>query len=74
MVYTKYWSVVWVITVLYCQETLQWHYTLSNEIIICYLYLSPLIYPDKLIYLNFHQLEVVSRYRDTQLQVGENYA
>ena len=23
--------------------------------------------------LNFHPLEVVSRYRDTQLQVGENY-
>ena len=26
------------------------------------------------IYLNFHPLEVVSRYRDLQLQVGENYA
>ena len=24
-------------------------------------------------YLNFHPLEVVSRYRDPQLQVGENY-
>ena len=23
--------------------------------------------------LNFHPLEVVSRYRDPQLQVGENY-
>ena len=31
-------------------------------------------YPDQLIYLNFHTLEVVSRYRDTQLQVGENYS
>ena len=26
-----------------------------------------------LIHLNFHPLEVVSRYRDPQLQVGENY-
>ena len=25
-------------------------------------------------YLNFHPLEVVSRYRDPQLQVAENYA
>ena len=24
-------------------------------------------------YFNFHPLEVVSRYRDSQLQVGENY-
>ena len=30
-------------------------------------------YPAKLISLNFHPLEVVSRYRDPQLQVGENY-
>ena len=28
--------------------------------------------PAKLIYLNFHPLEVVSRYRDPQLQVAEN--
>ena len=28
----------------------------------------------KLNNLNFHQLEVVSRYRDPQLQVGENYS
>ena len=27
----------------------------------------------RLYYLNFHPLEVVSRYRDPQLQVGENY-
>ena len=27
----------------------------------------------KLNNLNFHPLEVVSRYRDPQLQVGENY-
>ena len=26
------------------------------------------------IYLNFHQLEVVSRYRDPQLRVAENYS
>ena len=32
--------------------------------------LSP--YPAKIIYSNFHPLEVVSRYRDTQLQVAEN--
>ena len=32
--------------------------------------LNPL--PAKLCYLNFHPLEVVSRYRDSQLQVGEN--
>ena len=31
-------------------------------------------YPAKFIYLNFHLLEVVSRYRDPQLQVGENYS
>ena len=30
-------------------------------------------YPAKLIYLNFQPLEVVSRYRDPQLQVVENY-
>ena len=30
-------------------------------------------YPANLIHLNFHPLEVVSRYRDTQLQVAENY-
>ena len=30
-------------------------------------------YPAKLIYLNFHPLEVVSRYRDPQLQVAEKY-
>ena len=34
--------------------------------------LSP--YPAKLIYLNFHPLEVVARYRDPQILVGENYA
>ena len=28
----------------------------------------------KLIYFNFHPLEVVSRYRDPQLQVAENYS
>ena len=28
----------------------------------------------KLYYPNFHPLEVVSRYRDPQLQVGENYS
>ena len=27
----------------------------------------------KLSYLNCHSIEVVSRYRDAQLQVGENY-
>ena len=31
-------------------------------------------YPAKLIYLNFHPLEVVSRYRDPQPQVVENYS
>ena len=31
-------------------------------------------YPANLLYLNFHPLEVVSRYRDPQLQVGENYS
>ena len=31
-------------------------------------------YPANLIYLNFRPLEVVSRYRDPQLQVGENYS
>ena len=32
------------------------------------------LYPAELIYLNFQPLEVVSRYRDTQLQVPENYS
>ena len=32
------------------------------------------IYPAKVIYLNFQLLEVVSRYRDPQLQVAENYS
>ena len=31
-------------------------------------------FPAKLIYLNFHPLEVVSRYRDPQLQAAENYS
>ena len=31
-------------------------------------------HPVKLIYLNFQPLEVVSRYRDPQLKMGENYA
>ena len=31
-------------------------------------------YPAKLIYLNSPPLEVVARYRDPQLQVGENYS
>ena len=31
-------------------------------------------YPANLIYLNFHPLEVASRYRDPQLQVGGNYS
>ena len=31
-------------------------------------------YPAKIINLNFYPLEVVSRYRDRQLQVGENYS
>ena len=30
-------------------------------------------YPAKVIYLNFQPLEVVSRYRDPQPQVAENY-
>ena len=35
-------------------------------------YVNP--YPAKLIYLNFQPLEVVSRWRDTQPQVVENYS
>ena len=31
-------------------------------------------FSSELIYLNFHTLEVVSRYRDPQLQVAENYS
>ena len=31
-------------------------------------------YAVKLIYLNFHPLEVVFHYRNPQLQVGENYS
>ena len=33
-----------------------------------------LFLPAMLMSLYFHPLEVVSRYRDTQLQVGENYS
>ena len=32
------------------------------------------LYPAKFIYLNFQPLEVVSRYRDPQPQVVENYS
>ena len=35
---------------------------------------EPLSYPAKLIYFNFQPLEVVSRYRDPQPQVLENYS
>ena len=35
--------------------------------------LTPNSWPAKSSNLNFHPLEVVSRYRDPQLQVGENY-
>ena len=35
-------------------------------------FIDPL--PAKLYFLNFYPLEVVSRYRDPQLQVGENYS
>ena len=38
---------------------------------VCYSTFNPC--PAKLIYLNFHPLEVVSRYRDPQLQVAKNY-
>ena len=31
-------------------------------------------YPANVIYLNFHPREVVSHYRDPQLQVDENYS
>ena len=31
-------------------------------------------FPAELPYLNFHPLEIVSRYRDPQLQVAENYS
>ena len=31
-------------------------------------------FPAKVTYLNFHPPEVVSRYRDPQLQAGENYS
>ena len=31
-------------------------------------------FPAELSNLNFHPLEVASRYRDPQLQVGENYS
>ena len=31
-------------------------------------------YPAKVIYLNFHPLEVVFRFRDPQPQVVENYS
>ena len=31
-------------------------------------------YPAKILYLNFYPLQVVSRYRDPQLQLPKNYA
>ena len=36
------------------------------------MYINPL--PARLLYLNFQPLEVVSRYRDPQPQVVENYS
>ena len=36
------------------------------------MYINP--FPAKLNYLNFYPFEVVSRYRDPQLQVAENYS
>ena len=41
-----------------------------------YCYISDQInpYPAKIIYLNFQPLEVVSRYRNPQPQVVENYS
>ena len=39
-----------------------------NRLLHCFI----VTYPAKLIYLNFQPLEVVSRYRDSQVQVGEN--
>ena len=44
------------------------HYKLS--FVKCYTSLNPC--SAKIDYLHFHPLEVVSRYRDSQLQVGEN--
>ena len=41
---------------------------------VCILLLDFNSYLAKLYYLNFHPLEVVSRYRDPQLQVAENYS
>ena len=32
------------------------------------------LYPERLIYFNSHPHEVVYRYRDPQLHVGENYS
>ena len=37
-------------------------------------FISINFYSAKLIYLSFHPLKVVSRYRDPQLQVAENYS
>ena len=59
----------------YLVAMLNWHYNhfvftaplaTHDVAMIC---VNPL--PAKLSYLNFHQLKVVSRYRDPQLQVGE---
>ena len=41
-------------------------YTVSNNVHTCY--------PAKLIYFNFQPLEVVSRHRNPQLQLAENYS
>ena len=43
-----------------------------GKIIRRYICIHP--YPAKLIYLNFHPLEVASRFRDPQPQVVENYS
>ena len=51
-------------------DTLEHHGNIYN----LYIYLiNPLLHIEALNNLNLHPLEVVSRYRDSQLQVGENY-
>ena len=55
-------------------KTYTWYTNLANLMLIfpTHFLVNPLT--AKLFNLNFHPLEVVSRWRDPQLQVGENYS
>ena len=56
-----------------CRERPANEYEINPLLTKLSLYLIDPLHTKLSLYLNFHSLEVVSRYRDPQLQVGENY-